>query len=89
MDLQGFIETDDGATIMVDYQGYGRAYPVGRRQVVGAAFHVTGDERYKWLNDSVSVITGEVRVPQKENLFQADVELVFLVAELVWAAPPP
>ena len=31
MNMQGFIETEDGALIMVDYQGYGRAYPVGRR----------------------------------------------------------
>jgi hypothetical protein len=26
MDLQGFIETDDGALIITDYQGYGRSY---------------------------------------------------------------
>jgi hypothetical protein len=37
MDMHGVIETDDGVTIRVDYQGYGRAYPQGRRQVVGAA----------------------------------------------------
>lgn len=38
MNMQGFIQTDDGAVIMVDYQGFGRAYPPGRRQVVGAAW---------------------------------------------------
>jgi hypothetical protein len=33
-DFQGVIETDDGAEVLFDYQGYGRAYPVGRRQIV-------------------------------------------------------
>ena len=28
MDMQGFLETEDGAVLMVDYQGYGRAYPL-------------------------------------------------------------
>ena len=89
MDMQGFIETDDGALIMVDYKGYGRAYPPGRRQVVGAAWHVTGHEKYRSLNDSICVIAGEVRVPQIEGpIAQHQVELVFAVSELVWEPPP-
>src|SRR5215475_12026465 len=40
-DAQGVIETDDGATILVDYQGFGRAYPKGRRQVVMSATHLS------------------------------------------------
>jgi hypothetical protein len=91
MNLQGFIKTDDGATIMTDYRGYGRSYPVGRRQVVGAAWHVTDSEKYRWLNDAVCAIAGEVRVPRNipvEKLKQADVQLVFSVAEIVWEAPP-
>jgi hypothetical protein len=43
MNMQGFIEADDGAVIMADFQGYGRAYPVGRRQVVGAVKHLADD----------------------------------------------
>ena len=88
MDMQGFIKTDDGATVMVDYQGYGRRYPAGRRQVVGAAFHITDSERLGHLNDAVCAISGEVRVPDKIELVQADVELVFQVSELIWSAPP-
>jgi hypothetical protein len=88
MDMQGFIETDDGALIMVDLQGYGRAYPVGRRQVVGALWHIASAEKYRWLNDVTCVLGGEVRVPQKENVEQKDVELVFQVSELIWSAPP-
>jgi Protein of unknown function (DUF3237) len=83
MNLQGAIETDDGAHLVLDYQGYGRSYPVGRRQVVGAAWHFSDHERYRRLNDSVCVIVGEVRRPSPEAP-QADVELVFEVAELVW-----
>ena len=55
MNMQGFIETEDGALIMVDYRGYGRAYPVGRRQVVGTVRHVTDHPAYSRLNDSIAV----------------------------------
>jgi hypothetical protein len=89
MNMQGFIETDDGALIMIDYQGYGRAYPVGRRQIIGAAWHVTSAEEYRFLNDAICGIAGEVRVPsKKEPIVQADVQLVMAVSELVWEAPP-
>ena len=75
-DLRAVIETDDGATIMFESQGYGRAYPPGRRQIVGSVLHLSDDDRYRRLNDVVCVCVGEVRS-------QAD-ELVIDVAELVW-----
>lgn len=83
------IETSDGAVIMFDYRGYGRAYPPGRRQIVGAAWHLSDHHKYKWLNDVVCALAGEVRVPDKspEQLKQIDVELVIDVSELVWEAP--
>ena len=103
MDLQGVITTDDGATIMIDYQGFGRsrarsdelyardgiapAVARFRRQVVGFARHLAEAPQYASLNDSVCAIVGEVRVPPEvpaDQLKQADVELVFDVAELVW-----
>jgi uncharacterized protein DUF3237 len=90
MNIQGFIKTDDGALIMTDYKGYGRTYPKGRRQVVGAAWHVTDSEKYRWLNDTVCAISGEVRAPvgiPAEKIKQADVNLVFDVAEIVWESP--
>lgn len=37
-DFRVVIETDDGAVIMVEWHGYGRAYPSERRQIVGAMF---------------------------------------------------
>ena len=78
-DFQGVIETDDGAEVLFDYRGYGRAYPLGRRQIVASATHLSEDERYRWLNDSLSVGVGEVRSQPDETT-----ELVMEWAELVW-----
>jgi hypothetical protein len=88
-DFQGVIETEDGAVIMFDYRGYGRAYPVGRRQIVLAAWHTTSHENYRWLNDAICVGAGEVRWPDKPSVQvkQIDVELVVDISELVWEAP--
>lgn len=75
---------------MFDYQGYGRAYPPRRRQIVIAATHTASDQTYRWLNDVVCVGSGEVRVPDlpAEKITQMDVELVIDVSELVWGRPP-
>ena len=81
-DFQGVIETDDGAVVMFDYQGYGRAYPPGRRQIVTAAWHLSSDERYRWLNDAICVGCGEVR-----RLSDNEPELVIDFSELVWEPP--
>jgi hypothetical protein len=78
-DVRAAIETDDGATIMLEWHGYGRAYPAGRRQIVGAIFHSSDDERYRRLNDVVCVCVGEVRASAGEAT-----ELVIDIAELVW-----
>ena len=80
-DVRAVIETDDGATIMVEWHGYGRAYPVGRRQIVGSIFHTSDREPYSRLNDAVCVSVGEVRTPDDPA---ADAELVVDVAELIW-----
>ncbi len=63
MNIQGFIERNNPALIMLDYQGYGRSadrsqelYKLSsksyertkfRRQVVGFARHVTNSEKYR------------------------------------------
>lgn len=60
-DIQGAIETEDGATIIFDWQGFARPYPPERRQIVVAGRHTTGDERYAHLNDAICVGTGEIR----------------------------
>ena len=78
-DLQGVIETDDGAEVLFDYRGYGRTYPEGRRQIVASGTHVSEDERYRWLNDSLSVGNGEVR-PQEDGTTGVIIEW----SEVVW-----
>ena len=78
-DFRAVIETDDGATIMFEWHGYGRAYPVGRRQIVGAVFHLSEDERYRRLNDVVCACVGEVRARE-----DGPSDLVVDVAELIW-----
>jgi hypothetical protein len=82
-DFQGIIETEDGAVIYFDYAGYGRAYPVDRRQIVSSATHLSSDDRYRWLNDVVCVATGEVRSRE-----EGPTELVMDVMELVWKPIP-
>jgi hypothetical protein len=82
-DFQGVIETDDGAVLFFEYRGYGRAYPVGRRQIVSSATHLSTDDRYRWLNDVVCAGVGEVR-----TLDGGGVELVIDVMEMVWREVP-
>lgn len=77
--LQGIIETEDGATIVLDMRGYGRAYPLGARQVVVSVTHVADHPRYTRLNDSLSVGCGEGR-----RLSDNETELVIDVRELIW-----
>jgi Protein of unknown function (DUF3237) len=81
-DFRAVIETDDGATIMFECHGYGRAYPSGRRQIVGAVFHLSDAEPYRRLNDVVCVCIGEVRA--STNREQTEPDLVIDVAELIW-----
>jgi hypothetical protein len=78
-DFRAVIETEDDATIMFEWHGNGRAYPIGRREIVGAVFHLSDDDRYRRLNDIVCVCVGEVRAREG-----APSDLVVDVAELVW-----
>jgi hypothetical protein len=83
-DFRAVIETDDGATIMFELHGYGRAYPPGRRQIVGTVFHLSDSDPYRRLNDvvCVCVCVGEVRAPSDPR--QESSDLVIDIAELVW-----
>jgi len=81
-DVRAVIETDDGATVMFECHGYGRAYPPGRRQIVGSVLHLSDSDRYRRLNDVVCVCVGEVRAPDDPDRHSS--ELVMDVAELIW-----
>ena len=82
-DFRGVLETDDGASVLFSWRGYAGASPDGSRQLVGAMFHVTDDDRYRWLNTAVCTLVGEVRPREGEN----GVDVTIEVAELVPEAP--
>lgn len=77
-DFRGVLETDDGAAILFALQGYARIGAGGMRELVGSVTHVADDERYRWLNDRLCAIAGEVR-PNESGF-----EVVVDVSELVW-----
>ena len=67
---------------MFELHGYGRAYPPGRRQIVGSVLPPQRQRAYRRLNDVVCVCVGEVRAPDDPERESPD--LVIDVAELVW-----
>ena len=54
------------------------------RQLLGSLVHTTDDPRYRWLNDRVCVVEGEVR-PGSDG---PGSEVVFEVSEMVWKGVP-
>ena len=91
-DIQGAIDTDDDATIVFDWRGFARPYPPERRQILVAATHVCGDERYAWLNDVVCVGAGEIRPRDSSGgpraVVGGAIDFVIDVAEVVWEPIP-
>ena len=59
--FRGVFETDDGATILFRWDGLARVTPTGVRALLGTMFHTSDDDRYRWLNDRVCAVEGEVR----------------------------
>jgi hypothetical protein len=60
-EFRGVLETDDGASILFHWEGLASLTDTGMRQLLGSMQHVSDDERYRWLNDRVCAIEGEVR----------------------------
>ena len=52
----------------------------GMRQLLGTIQHISDDERYRWLNDRVCAVEGEVR-PRADG---AGFDVVLDVSEMVW-----
>jgi Protein of unknown function (DUF3237) len=80
-DFHGALETDDGATILFAWRGLARSTDSGMRELVGSITHIADDERYRWLNDRLCALAGEVR-PDGAGGF----EVVIEVSEIVWEA---
>ena len=79
-DFRGALDTYDGATILFSWHGYARPGAADRKEIVGSITHLTGNQRYAWLNNTMCAMAGEVRPRKGEDGF----EVVFEVAELVW-----
>jgi hypothetical protein len=82
-DFRGVLETDDGATILFTWQGFGTTAEDGVRRLVGAVTHVSDDERYRRLNSVVCPLAGTVE-PRAEG---SGFDVLLEVAELVWEVP--
>jgi hypothetical protein len=78
-DFRGVLQTAGGAAVLFAWHGY-RGPPRVECASSLAALPMSGDERYRWLNDVVCTLTGEVR-PRSDGS-GPDVE--YDVAELVW-----
>ena len=79
-EFRGALETDDGATMLFEWQGLAVLTETGMRRLLGSLVHTTGDERYRWLNDRVCAVEGEVR----SRADGAGFDVVFEVSEMIW-----
>ncbi len=94
--FRGVIVTSDGAEVVLEYGGYGRAsrepyksQSPNVRQWVATARHWCEDPRYTWLNDSVCVGAGEVRAKPDGGTPGNTTDLTLDVAELIWEPLAP
>ena len=78
--FRGVLETNDGATILFQWDGLATMTPSGMRQLLGMIQHVTDDDRYAWLNDRVCTVEGEVRPRTVGDGF----DVVLAVSLMVW-----
>ena len=75
--LHGVIQTEDEASILFSLQGRTKFRADGKGlQLLNTIFE-TGDERYKWLNDSICVLEGVIEgFAMHAQVFQCINELV-------------
>jgi Protein of unknown function (DUF3237) len=59
-EFRGVLETDDGASILFRWEGLATLTGSGMRQLLGSMHHVSEDDRYRWLNQRVCAVEGEV-----------------------------
>ena len=83
-EFRGVLETDDGGTILFHWEGLATLTDMGMRSLLGVAQHTSDDERYRWLNDRVCAVEGEVG-PRADG---SGFDVVLSVSEMVWEPVP-
>jgi Protein of unknown function (DUF3237) len=78
--FRGVLETDDGATVLFHWEGLATLTDTGMRRLLGMAQHTTDDEQYRWLNDRVCTVEGEIRPQASDTGF----DVVLSVSEMAW-----
>src|ERR671910_711904 len=79
-EFRGVLETDDGAVILFEWQGLAVLGASGMRRLLGSLVHTTDDPRYRWLNDRVCAVEGEVRPCADRSGF----DVVLEISQMVW-----
>ena len=79
-DFRGVVETDDGATILFTWQGYGVTAADGVNRLVGSMTHLSDHAQYDWLNTIVCVVGGAV----EPRVTGRPLDVVIDVSQLVW-----
>ena len=79
-EFRGVLETDDGGAILFEWQGLAVLGDSGMRRLLGSLVHTTDAPRYRWLNDRVCAVEGEVR-PRSDG---SGFDVVLEVSEMVW-----
>src|SRR5215210_3929366 len=79
-EFRGVLETDDGAVILFEWQALAVLSASGMRRLPGSLVHSTDAPRYRWLNDRVCAVEGEVRPRTDGSGFEVEVA----VSEMVW-----
>jgi hypothetical protein len=82
-EFRGVLETEDGATILFEWQGLAVLTDGGMRRLLGSLVHTTDHAAYRWLNDRVCAVEGQVR-----PLATGGFDVVFEVSEMIWESPP-
>jgi hypothetical protein len=83
-EFRGVLEPDEGGAILFEWQGLAVRSRAGTRRLLGSLVHMTDHPRYRWLNDRVCAVEGEVR-PRTDG---SGSEVVFEASEMVWEGLP-
>jgi hypothetical protein len=85
--FRGVLETDDGAAVLFRWDGLASLTPSGMRLLVGVMSHVSDDDRYRWLNDRLCVVEGEVRPREGGDGFDVVLEVSLMTSTFGDTAP--